>query len=1599
MGLVKKYKNGNKTEEPKKLLTYENIGTYDADEIASEFSEAKLEAFANKNHMTGDIRQLFMEKANAMASAIKSGNVTRNASGFDVGGEYADVLKNKYTEDEIKNKKEQGDVGRGASVYTGDYQRSHGAFTTQKTENFRKENHASGLVGTYLKSILDDRKTLEQQEKEKKETDEKTPYNFNSIFTNNILGGNVNLLTNWMSNSKESRIKSLSDLFNGDIDYARWAGSLENYDEDQLKQKVQSIATDLNAGNLESAQNTALSLGIPLNDYLKDNTPEKVVKTDDELFEEQFLAQNPGLKAQWHLISDEDKQALLMNEKVKSLTKLQELYDTQWKDELEAAWNQLQQGVTPGDYDYNAAYDKNSIINFSQFKPIYNGGVLNQFDFSTPQAFIKSMQTVKKSNNNYKKAVADTINSLYNEVATLHRNLQEQSLKFADSDNNAVSQRDYSQYIKDISKFINAYDYINLLVQNVPELNKLAIDTGSGQLPELDINSFYNVVESGPYKDWIHLAPAYTDKGKYTIIFNNNKYSPEYGQIKRVRKALLDKDEFTADYETTHKKRKVLQKNKEGGILIYKLGGYTPLGNIKYDNTAVPIVSETPGDLASIVSDTSNEHTANQNPVLMKGWDVLPEDETMSAADISRLVGLGGDLVSLFGGIPGAAGGLTSIGAHGYADIKDWLDGNQTGWDAASNIMTNTALSIIGLVPGAASLKALKGTKYVGMAGKVLKHGLRTLALLGAITDTLNGQYSQSIDNLLHGNLSTQDAKTLVNLISTILMYTGGGTAKQRLRKDKFSGYGMQGNVTVRSAGGKDITMSHDQFMRLANTDKSNRNNVFQSIQKEVMQKADPNVDLTKVELEQLPRGFEFKWGWPRSNNKIDVTADNRVITPRTYTDWAGYTREANPSWLTNRYVTGAGTPAWVRNTKRWIGDKTVKLTERGNAIKQLPSGAKQLGNSNAYEYNGTHYEKKNGFFNEITKEEALKLQNEAASAAPITPTTPASTPAAKPLSKITLPEATAKRNAETTQNLIKEIQARQAAGQKLTDEEKSRIQAYFHKYGGVKPRNVQAVINDISANKLKQGGPLGFASNVVNKYQNGGKNGIKHKGSWYSTGGKQALDEVLKRLTSDDEKYKDYYKKLNDYQKRHYDLYTTSGFANNPENTYYKHDNVRSYQQDYNNEGYNSIAIWPFFDQAYTVNGTNPIAQDRKGTEGVDGIYSGITDNRRILGRYGDFEEADLKDYTDKFKQAGYKFYLDPTTNYYMLDLLNPDENNSEKPEGDNTDGTQTGDQNNTSGKPSSTNLVSSNLYEDDLNTDKDMQWKRVLDKSTALETAKLGLLNGGTYYANDESTKWPHDSKGYIHNFLLHIGDYLTLAKNANEDALQYSLAGIPLTPNANLYANRFNDVAFKRGLSGLQAATQDSNKFYETNMQDQLLQNQNYVENVNRHDFNSASLAAKIRYDAQAKADSIRTAFSNTGGYFSRLGLQAGEFRAQAQEAYKQLLLAKYTEAKDQNRYRTYLEMNKPNANYDDITRRATAENDRLSNENYSNIMRMLQKSPYWYDVPTGLISYGAGGLKLTTSQKYILESSKEFNKAMRENRREFYRNIRANNKRKR
>ena len=47
MALIKKFKSGDKTEEPKKVLTRQNIGDYDADELAKSLTDS-LQSEADK---------------------------------------------------------------------------------------------------------------------------------------------------------------------------------------------------------------------------------------------------------------------------------------------------------------------------------------------------------------------------------------------------------------------------------------------------------------------------------------------------------------------------------------------------------------------------------------------------------------------------------------------------------------------------------------------------------------------------------------------------------------------------------------------------------------------------------------------------------------------------------------------------------------------------------------------------------------------------------------------------------------------------------------------------------------------------------------------------------------------------------------------------------------------------------------------------------------------------------------------------------------------------------------------------------------------------------------------------------------------------------------------------------------------------------------------------------------------------------------------------------------------------------------------------------------------------------------------------------------
>ena len=106
MALIKKFKSGDKTEEPKKVLTRQNVGNYDADELAKSLTDS-LQSEADK--YKGSDRQAFLRYSSQLVQAVKDGNVTINTDGsISINGNYG--LNNDYTEKEIQDMKDNGKV-------------------------------------------------------------------------------------------------------------------------------------------------------------------------------------------------------------------------------------------------------------------------------------------------------------------------------------------------------------------------------------------------------------------------------------------------------------------------------------------------------------------------------------------------------------------------------------------------------------------------------------------------------------------------------------------------------------------------------------------------------------------------------------------------------------------------------------------------------------------------------------------------------------------------------------------------------------------------------------------------------------------------------------------------------------------------------------------------------------------------------------------------------------------------------------------------------------------------------------------------------------------------------------------------------------------------------------------------------------------------------------------------------------------------------------------------------------------------------------------------------------------------------------------------
>lgn len=230
------------------------------------------------------------------------------------------------------------------------------------------------------------------------------------------------------------------------------------------------------------------------------------------------------------------------------------------------------------------------------------------------------------------------------------------------------------------------------------------------------------------------------------------------------------------------------------------------------------------------------------------------------------------------------------------------------------------------------------------------------------------------------------------------------------------------------------------------------------------------------------------------------------------------------------------------------------------------------------------------------------------------------------------------------------------------------------------KPSNaaLQATKEALASIKYKQGGIL-YAQAGVNTYnaqvfgkygknrKYGGISNTNNNTTWYSNVFTPYQQYILDQLSTygKDDAYGNW---INTMQDNHEKLYQAAGGVNgNFLNEAYNNnaDAVRNYQQAYDADQYSKNSIAHGYNtrgiaQAYNSGRYSNIGyakrngQDSLNTQWTpDGSYSGQTDDRRILGREGDFTDQQLIDWNNKLKTIGWEQYLDPTTKYYKLRRL----------------------------------------------------------------------------------------------------------------------------------------------------------------------------------------------------------------------------------------------------------------------------------------------------------------------------------------------------------
>ena len=381
---------------------------------------------------------------------------------------------------------------------------------------------------------------------------------------------------------------------------------------------------------------------------------------------------------------------------------------------------------------------------------------------------------------------------------------------------------------------------------------------------------------------------------------------------------------------------------------------------------------------------------------------------------------------------------------------------------------------------------------------------------------------------------------------------------------------------------------------------------------------------------------------------------------------------------------------------------------------------------------------------------------------------------------------------------------------------------------------------------------------NII-KYQDGGGVAYKEGTSWYKDVYLKMRDAMATALSEG----KTSAQTLNDLQIAHSALWNTASMGNrdfytNP----YVNTTVGDYQTKFNNLSFgNNIGIKSAYDSGrYNIASSNPTSGDnptKKWT--VDNKFSGITDDRRVLGRKGDFNPTEELEEKTFWKNKGYDFYLDGD-GYYKLTPIN--NLNTSLSSGNSTELNNTSSINDPSIADTSktaNNSTGIGAYD----TDKEREIKTPYFDNL-LAAGRLA----GTLYTNNKVAKTVSESLKPLVLTPLRIrrqvrGDLPTRNFYENQAAESNRLGSRPITSDANLQLAQqlmYNDRALKLKMQGFLA---DKEAIDKTSLLAQQANEQNQANAVEVANKNRASMLgiqqAKANIEASRRSANWQQAWN--------------------------------------------------------------------------------------------------------------------------------------------